>query len=934
MTEELNRRHNLATMPTINNNGESYIVPFDIYKEGYDAYDISNWFKGRVGDNGTPFGIRWYKHGQLMDVTGMRPFIEGQVGDYTIDDSDPDDPKINMDSEASNVHVVGEVNDCQEYGVAIYRLINQAMPQSGIFYGKIGFMGTQDDGTLVNTGVDIVFKVLAGHMNMLGARKFYVTELEKAWLEMQAKFKQYNQEYKDTTTKQAEQFKAETEKALADLKTKIENEVQRAEDTLGNTQSAIDANIASLKNLATEIASLQVKIQDEDLITLSQYEKSQQTLNDTVANQLAQITTIPEVFSSLDELQKTYPKGKPGLFYTTDNNQKYYWKNNQWIDGGDFETAHLASYSINPDFLTASAQTLHYQNGRYPLIWNASDRSITVPEGSQITVTNGRSLKYILPTGKCLLNFGKETDGLVYWFPNKTAETQFELHKNVSDVPDTAGYIIGYINLHRSDNKHNITYFDFVIPLIQQEDIFMGAVDAPSTNEIPMYRTPQRRAEIKSDYPWNIDYDSQTIYVPQGHVVYKNKVFSLPAGPIKVEVTESAKDHPNKGFLRMHLPHFNVENDKISLQLVNDYENDLVEQAPYIGYVDFDSKVFMITDQYNSFQYQKPYIINSSQQGVTVDFNKKTINFPLINHLNVGLNPRFDFQVNPVQLNLLENSASYFGFNPGKAKFDVGDHAERAIEIKPNIADLAGDVFLGWVDPSTNHYDFTASGLGSSIADSYVKKTWNGKAITCIGDSFTHGPAGHPDVINYVSRMQPYLGTMPTNKGVGGATLASGNAGREYIGDQINGVTNQDVITIFGGTNDFAAGSQIGSMSDSTDTHNTVIGSLKYMITTLAKQNPDAKFLLITPAKATANGWATYNSDGTEAKNSAGFTAAQYVKAIKDVGSYYSIPVLDIFTAGNFNPILNPNLSLEGLHPNNEGFARLAQTIADKINEL
>ena len=62
MTEELNRRHNLATMPTINNNGESYIVPFDIYKEGYDAYDISNWFKVRVGDNGTPFGIRWYKH--------------------------------------------------------------------------------------------------------------------------------------------------------------------------------------------------------------------------------------------------------------------------------------------------------------------------------------------------------------------------------------------------------------------------------------------------------------------------------------------------------------------------------------------------------------------------------------------------------------------------------------------------------------------------------------------------------------------------------------------------------------------------------------------------------------------------------------------------------------------------------------------------------
>ena len=347
MTEELNRRHNLATIPTINNNGESYIVPFDIYKEGYDAYDISNWFKGRVGDNGTPFGIRWYKHGQLMDVTGMRPFIEGQVGDYTIDDSDPDDPKIIMDSEASNVHVVGEVNDCQEYGVAIYRLINQAMPQSGIFYGKIGVMGTQDDGTTVMSSVDVVFKVLAGHMNMLGARKFYVTELEKAWLEMQSKIKQYNQEYKDATTKQAEQFKEDTEKALADLNTKIANEIKRAEDTLGDTQAAIDANIASLKTLASTTGSILDRIKAEDIVTKKENEEMRIDLssqitdtNKSLTKRLANMDNGVHGYPNADAIKAAYPNGKDGIFVAIDTGHQWYFDNG-WKDGGSYQSQGL-----------------------------------------------------------------------------------------------------------------------------------------------------------------------------------------------------------------------------------------------------------------------------------------------------------------------------------------------------------------------------------------------------------------------------------------------------------------------------------------------------------------------------------------------------------------------------------------------------------------
>ena len=346
MTEELNRRHNLATMPTINNNGESYIVPFDIYKEGYDAYDISNWFKGRVGDNGTPFGIRWYKHGQLMDVTGMRPFIEGQVGDYTIDDSDPDDPKINMDSEASNVHVVGEVNDCQEYGVAIYRLINQAMPQSGIFYGKIGVMGTQDDGTTVMSSVDVVFKVLAGHMSMVGARKFYVSELEKALLDFKAKIKRHDQEYADLVKQHNQEFqdqvkklKDDTQQVIDDARNTYESETKNAHDSLDALKSQIQANRDEQENLSQHLAGTEQQIETHDIVTRPEYEK----LDAKITDRLANMNLSPRYYNDEADMRAKNPNGSSDLCITADTGHKwlYNFDSKNWTDLGDFSYADI-----------------------------------------------------------------------------------------------------------------------------------------------------------------------------------------------------------------------------------------------------------------------------------------------------------------------------------------------------------------------------------------------------------------------------------------------------------------------------------------------------------------------------------------------------------------------------------------------------------------
>ena len=42
----------LAAIPPTNNDGDPYILPLDIFKEGYSAYNISNWFKSQAEKRG------------------------------------------------------------------------------------------------------------------------------------------------------------------------------------------------------------------------------------------------------------------------------------------------------------------------------------------------------------------------------------------------------------------------------------------------------------------------------------------------------------------------------------------------------------------------------------------------------------------------------------------------------------------------------------------------------------------------------------------------------------------------------------------------------------------------------------------------------------------------------------------------------------------
>lgn len=254
----VNSRDSLSKIPKMNNDANPYIITLDIYKEGYWAYDISNYYKGRVDDNGTPFMVRWYEHGQIKNVHGMRPFIRGTVGQHTIDDkTDPDNPKITPSPDCSQIDQTGETTDSLDGGVAVYRMVNQCFTQEGMFYGEIGLKDSQ--GTVLSS-VDIAFKVLGGRMNMVGARKFYVSEFEKALDNLNA-----------IIEKTKKDFNQQLSQVITDARNTYSTQVKNSQDALAALNAQVQANRDEQANLSQRLAGTEQQIEVNNVLKTSTF---------------------------------------------------------------------------------------------------------------------------------------------------------------------------------------------------------------------------------------------------------------------------------------------------------------------------------------------------------------------------------------------------------------------------------------------------------------------------------------------------------------------------------------------------------------------------------------------------------------------------------------------------------------------------------------
>lgn len=222
-----------------------------------------------------------------------------------------------------------------------------------------------------------------------------------------------------------------------------------------------------------------------------------------------------------------------------------------------------------------------------------------------------------------------------------------------------------------------------------------------------------------------------------------------------------------------------------------------------------------------------------------------------------------------------------------------------------------------------------------------VSKLFN--KYVAVGDSNTRGfiPRNHPNTGGQLNSYAMVTGAQIAleffNYGVDGARLT---------GDMIDVIdtlpNDADLITIMGGTNDFRGGVQLGTIDDTTK--NTYYGALKIISQKLISKyhtdragtglNP-ATIVWLTPFKLLKDGAWQYDE-----------SIQNWVKAVKEVAAYYSIPTLDMNNlsminphldrilqgtnpAGNFNPLIP-----DGIHLTERGHQLAASVLTGYLRGL
>jgi lysophospholipase L1-like esterase len=202
-----------------------------------------------------------------------------------------------------------------------------------------------------------------------------------------------------------------------------------------------------------------------------------------------------------------------------------------------------------------------------------------------------------------------------------------------------------------------------------------------------------------------------------------------------------------------------------------------------------------------------------------------------------------------------------------------------------------------------------------------LRKKWYNKKYNAMGDSVTAMTG------NYVAGVGSALGVaVANNYGINGSTIAQVDAG-----DSSNAMclrfnsmeADANLITVFGGTNDFGGSIPLGSVSDGTGLQ-SFNGALKILIEGILTRSPNARLVFITPMQR--------NTGIGLGPNVAGLYVVDYVNAIKAVCGSYGIPVLDLYSNSGISTFNLNTYTSDGLHPNSTGFSRLRNIITSFLD--
>ena len=284
---------------------------------------------------------------------------------------------------------------------------------------------------------------------------------------------------------------------------------------------------------------------------------------------------------------------------------------------------------------------------------------------------------------------------------------------------------------------------------------------------------------------------------------------------------------------------------------------------------------------------------NQTWQGGYYDKNK---NFIRVNERSLIISIPED---NPENIGYIRVS----GVNPDSAKVNKGNK-----ELPYTPYELSE---LSFTDE--NHKKSIANDLATYLSADIGHK-YKGLKWATIGDSITASS------VSYHKHIANQTGVIVTNYGISGSRIAK-VSGADCMTERIPSFDDDfDIITIKGGTNDWASRVPLGTMEDRE--LNTFYGACHVAFSSLVEKYPGKRIGVMTPMQRA----------GCSSTN-----LYEYVEVVKEVAKFYSLPCLDLYSSGGIHvdtPIIRDTYIPGGLHPNAEGHKLLARRILNFIESL
>ena len=233
-------------------------ITLDTYKQkigSSDAFDISDSFNGRVGDEQVPLAVQFKERGLAQQFEdGLVPFMSGFVGSL--------DENNQVTAETGEaVSYIGTSDDIVGLGRVKMNLPGTMFPQEGYFYGFLGLQNA--DGKRVTT-FNIWFHVYNGNPDMFVNKAPFRTELQKLLDE-------------------SEQLISKTDGAIQAKLIEWQNAINKL-ITDGNKD--LDAYKQRVSLAEDQLTALAAKIEADGLFTQADFDAAIQPLEDLLVGKV------------------------------------------------------------------------------------------------------------------------------------------------------------------------------------------------------------------------------------------------------------------------------------------------------------------------------------------------------------------------------------------------------------------------------------------------------------------------------------------------------------------------------------------------------------------------------------------------------------------------------------------------------------------------